>query len=100
MTTSRLSLTQRAQEAAAHIGFTVRRWWRDPTDPSLLRVEVERRLVGAPPAIAELTVPLLSPPSSQQTHSESPWPPTPSRSLPRSPHPPHRKRGNAQTRTR
>ena len=71
MTTPRLSLTQRAQEAAAHIGFTARRWWRDPTNPSLLRVEVERRLVGAPPAVATLTIP-LPPATSAQSHAGNP----------------------------
>jgi hypothetical protein len=56
MATPHATLTQLAQQAAAQIGFTVRRWWRDTTKPDVLRVEVERRLVGAPPAIAELTV--------------------------------------------
>src|SRR6267142_2105904 len=58
MTTPRPTLAQLAHHAAAQIGFTVRRWWRDATDPSVLRVEVERRLVGARPAVAELTVPI------------------------------------------
>ncbi len=58
MTTSRSTLAQLAQQAAAQIGFTARRWWRDPADPNMLRVEVERRLVGAPPAVAELAVPI------------------------------------------
>jgi hypothetical protein len=56
MPTPHTTLTRLAQQAAAQIGFTVRRWGRDATDASVLRVEVERRLVGAPPAIAELTV--------------------------------------------
>jgi hypothetical protein len=56
MATPHATLTHLAQQAAAQIGFTVRRWWRDKTDPSVLHVEVERRLVGARPAIAELTV--------------------------------------------
>ncbi len=43
------TLTQLAQQAAAQIGFTPRRWWRETTDPQVLRVEVERRMVGAPP---------------------------------------------------
>jgi membrane-associated phospholipid phosphatase len=50
------TLTQLAHQAAAQIGFTARRWWRDATEPSLLCVEVERRLVGAPPAVAQLRV--------------------------------------------
>lgn len=50
------TLTQLAHQAAAQIGFTARRWWRDATEPSLLCVEVERRLVGAPPAVAHLKV--------------------------------------------
>ncbi len=100
MTTPRLSLTQRAQEAAAGIGFTVRRWWRDPTDPSLLRVEVERRLVGAPPAIAQLTVPLPSSARTQRAHAKSPHPPLPSRPLSRPLRTPSRKRETTWTRTR
>jgi hypothetical protein len=51
-----LTLSQLAQQTAAQIGFTVRRWWREKTNPQVLRVEVERCLVGAPPAIAVLTV--------------------------------------------
>ena len=71
MPTPRLSLTQQAQAAAALIGFTARRWWRDPTDPSLLRVEVERRLVGAPPAVATLAIP-LPPATSAQRYAGNP----------------------------
>jgi hypothetical protein len=56
MATTHTTLTALAQQAAAEIGFTARRWWRDAVDPAVLRVEVERRLVGAPPAVAELTV--------------------------------------------
>jgi hypothetical protein len=56
MATPRPTLTALAEQTAAYIGFTLRRWWRDRTEPALLRVEVERRLVGAPPAIAVLTV--------------------------------------------
>ncbi len=47
MATAHATLSQLAQQVAAQIGFTVRRCWRDKTDPSVLRVEVERRLVGA-----------------------------------------------------
>src|SRR5712691_4840165 len=50
MATPRSTLTHLAQQAAAQIGFTVRRWWREKTEPAVLRVEVERRLVGALPA--------------------------------------------------
>jgi hypothetical protein len=60
MATPHVTLTHLAQQAAAQIGFTLRRWWRDKTDPSVLRVEVERRLVGARPAIANLTVAIPS----------------------------------------
>ena len=56
MATPYPTLTQLAHQAAAQIGFTARRWWRDAIEPSLLRVEVERRLVGAPPAVAHLRV--------------------------------------------
>ncbi len=60
MATGSVTLTQLAHQAAAQIGFTARRWWRDATEPYVLQVEVERRLVGAPPAIATLAVPLPS----------------------------------------
>src|SRR5713101_925841 len=50
-------------KVAAQIGFTLRRWWRERTEPAVLRVEVERRLVGAPPAIAVLTVTIPQSPS-------------------------------------
>jgi hypothetical protein len=62
-----LTLTQLAQQAAAQIGFTLRRWWREKTDPQVLRVEVERRLVGAPPAIAVLAVTIPHPPTARRT---------------------------------
>jgi hypothetical protein len=52
MAPSHTTLTQLAQQAAAQIGFTARCWWREKTEPEVLRVEVERRLVGTPPAIA------------------------------------------------
>ena len=55
------TLTQLAQQVAARIGFTPRRWWRETTDPQVLRVEVERRMVGAPPVIAVLTVTIPHP---------------------------------------
>lgn len=60
------TLTQLAQQAAAQIGFTVRRWWREKTDPQVLRVEVERHLVGARPAIAVLTVAIPLPRATQR----------------------------------
>jgi len=57
MTVSRRAALQTlAEQAASKIGFTLRRWWQDATNPSVLRVEVERRMIGAPPAIGELTV--------------------------------------------
>jgi hypothetical protein len=65
MATPHATLTHLTQQAAAQIGFTVRRWWRDAHDPSVLRVEVERRLVGARPAIAELVVSELAPTESE-----------------------------------
>jgi hypothetical protein len=40
MATLHATLTQLAHQAATQIGFTVRRRWRDKTDPSVLRVEV------------------------------------------------------------
>src|SRR5262245_8024624 len=46
-----------AQRTAARIGFTVRRWRRDEAQ-AVLHIEVERRLVGAPPVVAELRVPI------------------------------------------
>jgi len=60
MATPHFTLTQLAQQAAAQLGFTARRWWREKAEPALLRVEVERLLVGAPPATAVLTVALPS----------------------------------------
>ena len=60
------TLTQLAQQAAAQIGFTVRRWWREKTDPQVLRVEVERHLVGARPAVAVLTVAISRPRATQR----------------------------------
>jgi hypothetical protein len=75
MTTLRPTLTQLAHDAAAQIGFTVRRWWRDATDATILCVEVERRLVGAPPAIAELRVPLPSPARTPRTRQAALCPP-------------------------
>jgi hypothetical protein len=74
------TLTHLAQQAAAQIGFTARRWWRDAQDPAVLRVEVERCLVGARPAIAELTVAI---PFSNTPRSSPPAPaPTPPRIRP------------------
>jgi hypothetical protein len=66
-TPPRLTLTLLAHQAAAEIGFTVRRWWRDAGDPLVLRVEVERRLVGAPPSIAVLRVPIPPPREPRRT---------------------------------
>ena len=50
------TLAALAQQTATQLGFTLRRWWREHSEPGVLRVEVERRLVGAPAAIAVLTV--------------------------------------------
>lgn len=100
MPTPRLSLTQRAQEAAAHIGFTVRRWWRDATDSTVLCVEVERRLVGAPPAIAHLRVPLPSPPRMPRVRQETAGPPTRSRARTRPTRTPQGKRKTVRTHPR
>jgi hypothetical protein len=78
MPTPHTTLTHRAQQAAAQIGFTLRRWWRDKTDPSVLRVEVERRLVGARPAIAQLTVAIPFPqPPRPSPPASAPSPPRP-----------------------
>jgi hypothetical protein len=65
MATPHFTLTALAQQTAAQLGFTLRRWWREKTDPAVLRVEVERRLVGAPPAVAVLTVAIPQSPSAR-----------------------------------
>jgi hypothetical protein len=70
------TLTHIAQQAAAQIGFTVRRWWREKTDPQVLRVEVERCLVGARPAIAVLTVAIPGQPVPQHPSSAHAVPPS------------------------
>ena len=80
MAMSHSTLTQLAQQAAAQIGFLPCRWWCEKTDPQVLRVEVERRLVGAPPAIAVLTVTI---PPSLSSRYASPAPvASPARSRP------------------
>jgi hypothetical protein len=57
MTVSRRVVLQTlAEQAASKIGFTLRRWWQDAKNPAVLRVEVERRMIGAPPAVGELTI--------------------------------------------
>jgi hypothetical protein len=61
MTILRPTLAHLAQQAAAQLNFTRRRWWREKTNSQVLRVEIERRLVGAPLSIAVLTVPIPSP---------------------------------------
>ena len=66
MATPRPTLTALAQQTAAQIGFTLRRWWREKTEPTVLRVEVERRLLGAPPAIAVLTVAIPQLPATRR----------------------------------
>lgn len=65
MATPHAALTALAEQTAAQIGFTLRRWWREKTEPTVLRVEVERRLVGAPPAIAVLSVAIPQPPTAR-----------------------------------
>jgi hypothetical protein len=52
LATPHFMLTPVAQQAAAQLGFTARRWWRAKAAPAVLRVEVERRLGGAPPTLA------------------------------------------------
>src|SRR5262249_60541314 len=80
MATPSTTLTVLAHQAAAEIGFTARRWWRDANDPSVLRIEVERRMVGARPAVAELTVAI---PFPRTPRASTPAPaPTPSRTRP------------------
>ncbi len=88
MRTPRPTLTQLAHHAAAQIGFTVRRWRRDATDPSVLHVEVERRLVGVRPAVAELIVSIPPSDTPPRTRSAIAPPPTPARVSPRMKHPP------------
>jgi hypothetical protein len=100
MRTPRPTFMQLAQHAAAQIGFTVRRWWRDATDSTVLCVEVERRLVGAPPAIAQLHVPLPSPARAPRAHQEAPCPPTRPRARTRLSRTPQGQRGTVRTRTR
>jgi hypothetical protein len=100
MTTPRPTFMQRAQHAAAQIGFTVRRWWRDATDFTVLCVEVERRLIGAPPAIAQLRVPLPSPARAPRAHQEAPCPPTRPGARARLSRMPPGQRGTVRTRTR
>jgi hypothetical protein len=76
MATPSTTLTVLAHQAAAEIGFIARRWWRDANDPSVLRVEVERRMVGARPAIAELTVAIPFPRTPRpSTPAPAPTPP-------------------------
>ncbi len=65
----RAALQTLAEQAASKIGFTLRRWWQDATNPSVLRVEVERRMIGAPPAIGELTVAVPDVKPQRQTKS-------------------------------
>jgi hypothetical protein len=65
MATPRPVLTALAEQTAVQIGFTLRRWWREKTEPTVLRVEVERCLVGAPSAIAVLTVPIPQTPATR-----------------------------------
>jgi hypothetical protein len=67
MATPHATLTALAEQTAAQIGFTPRRWWREKTDSPVLHVEVERRIVGAPPAIAVLTVTIPFPLPTQHT---------------------------------
>ena len=98
MTTPRPTLTQLAQHAAAQIGFTVRRWWRDTTDPFVLCVEVERRLVGASPAVAELRVPLPSAARSPLTRSKPLCPRTRPRPLTQRSRTPKGKQQTSRTR--
>src|SRR5262245_22785613 len=54
-------LTQLTHHAAAQVGFTARRWGSGQVNPAALRVEVERRLAGVHPTVAELTVALPNP---------------------------------------
>jgi hypothetical protein len=80
MATPHATLTALAEQTAAQIGFTLRRWWRERTEPAVLRVEVERRLVGAPPALAVLTVAI--PPSPASRHPRPAVAASPARSQP------------------
>jgi hypothetical protein len=78
MATPRITLTALAQQTAAQIGCTLRRWWREKTEPAVLRVEVERRLVGTRPAIAVLTVTIPQSSSSRPTSPAAAASPAPS----------------------
>jgi hypothetical protein len=66
MATPHTTLPALAQQTTPHIGFTLRRGWREKTEPTVLRVEVERRLVRAPPAITVLTVAIAYPPAARR----------------------------------
>jgi hypothetical protein len=43
MATPHATLTQLAQQAAAQIGFTPRRWWREATDAAFLRHQIKAK---------------------------------------------------------
>ena len=94
MTLPRPALTLLAQQAAAQIGFTVRRWWRDTVDPQVLRIEVERLLVGAPPAIGELRIPI---PLPREPRRIQPLTTTPSQRTPLARRPKHPTVGKRRT---
>jgi len=80
MATPHPTLTTLANQTATQIGFTLRRWWREKTEAAVLRVGVERRLVGAPLGIAVLTTAIPQSPSSRHA---SPTPvASPARSRP------------------
>jgi hypothetical protein len=98
MATTHMTLTALAQQAAAQIGFTARRWWRDAVDPAVLCVEVERRLVGAPPAIAELKVAIPLPQRQRQKRAAAASSPGRKRPITRSKRTLARGRQKVQTR--
>jgi hypothetical protein len=56
--TSRLEAL--AQDTAATVRATVRRWWLKERPAPLLHVEAERALVGARPIVVHFTIPLAN----------------------------------------
>lgn len=55
-TVSDAALQTLAEQTAATIHATVRRWWRDPVDERLLQIATERAFVGARPIAVHFTV--------------------------------------------
>ena len=54
------ALQSLAEQTAATVHATVRRWWRDPVDERVLRIAAERTFVGARPIALHFTVRLTT----------------------------------------